>query len=60
MFSLGRIRFRLKAVSFGLNLAPRIFTKLANAAVKILRLQRIQMVAYLGIDSFGQFQEALL
>ncbi|XP_068213953.1 uncharacterized protein [Palaemon carinicauda] len=32
---------------FGLNIATRIFTKLANAVIHQLRLQRIQVVAYL-------------
>ena len=39
-FALGRRRFRFKAMPFGLNIAPRIFTKLANCIVKISAPER--------------------
>ncbi|XP_068240223.1 uncharacterized protein [Palaemon carinicauda] len=32
---------------FGLNIAPRVFTKLANAFIHQIRLKGIQVVAYL-------------
>ena len=46
-FSLGRKRYRFRAMPFGLNVAPRIFTKLASSVVRILRMRGIQIVAYL-------------
>ncbi|MEL7079416.1 MAG: reverse transcriptase domain-containing protein [Cyanobacteria bacterium J06582_2] len=46
-FALGRKRYRFKVLPFGLSIAPRIFTKLVSAALCHLRLQGIQIVAYL-------------
>ena len=46
-FSVGRKCYRFKAMPFGLNVAPRIFTKLASSVVRILRMRGIQVIAYL-------------
>ena len=36
-----------KAMLFGLNIAPQIFTSLINCVIKVLHLQGVQAVAYL-------------
>ncbi|MEL7521173.1 MAG: reverse transcriptase domain-containing protein, partial [Cyanobacteria bacterium J06553_1] len=46
-FALGRKRYRFRVLPFGLSIAPRVFTKLMNAALIQLRLKGIQIVAYL-------------
>ena len=39
--------YHCKAIPFGLNIAPRIFTKIMSAAINQLRLRGISVVAYL-------------
>ncbi|XP_064096545.1 uncharacterized protein LOC135208375 [Macrobrachium nipponense] len=46
-FKLGKEAFSFKVMPFGLNIAPRIFTKLAESVVQELRSQGIMVVAYL-------------
>ncbi|MEL7196639.1 MAG: reverse transcriptase domain-containing protein, partial [Bacteroidota bacterium] len=46
-FSLDNITYRFKAMPFGLNIAPRVFTKLGNIVVQFLRQKGIPVVAYL-------------
>ena len=46
-FSLGRKAYRFRAMPFGLNIAPRTFTKLVNVIVSVLRTRGVLMVAYL-------------
>ncbi|MEL7079583.1 MAG: reverse transcriptase domain-containing protein, partial [Cyanobacteria bacterium J06582_2] len=43
----GRKAFRFKVLPFGLNIAPRIFTKLGNCVVKLLRSKGVSVIAYL-------------
>ena len=40
-FKLGRKAYVFKAVPFGLNIAPRIFTKLSETVVELLRQKRL-------------------
>ena len=46
-FRLGTQAYAFKAMPFGLNIAPRIFTKLADSIVQVLRSQQILVAAYL-------------
>ena len=46
-FSLGRRKYRFRAMPFGLNIAPRIFTKLSKAILRELRLKNINVPVYL-------------
>ena len=46
-FRLMKKAYAFKAMPFGLNIAPRIFTKLADSVVQQLRIQGIQVAAYL-------------
>lgn len=46
-FRLGKKAYSFKAMPFGLNIAPKIFTKLGKAVVQHLRSQGIMIVAYL-------------
>ncbi|MGL5405732.1 MAG: reverse transcriptase domain-containing protein, partial [Propionibacteriaceae bacterium] len=46
-FKIGDQTFSFKVVPFGLNVAPRVFTKLAEVVVQQLRAQGIMVVAYL-------------
>ena len=39
--------YKFKAMPFGLNIAPRIFTKLMDQAVSQLRLKGVNILAYL-------------
>ena len=46
-FSVERTTYRFKAMPFGLNIAPRIFTKIVGVLIRQLRLAGIQVFAYL-------------
>ena len=46
-FALGRKVYAFRTMPFGLNIAPRIFTKLAEAILQFLRKQGFQVAAYL-------------
>ena len=46
-FTVERKTFRFKAMPFGLNIAPRIFTKIVGVIIRHLRLAGIQVFAYL-------------
>ncbi|XP_064111508.1 uncharacterized protein LOC135219001 [Macrobrachium nipponense] len=46
-FKLGKEAYSFKVMPFGLYIAPRVFTKLAEAVVQELRSQGILVVAYL-------------
>lgn len=46
-FRLQKKKYIFRTMPFGLNIAPRIFTKLADAVVQLLRLKCIQLLAYL-------------
>ena len=46
-FSLGGRKYRFRAMPFGLNVAPRIFTKMTKPILKELRLQAINVLVYL-------------
>ena len=46
-FKLGNQKFAFKALPFGLNIAPRIFTKLTDVVVHFLRQKGILVAAYL-------------
>ena len=46
-FKLGRKGYQFKAMPFGLNIAPRIFTKLTESVVQQLRKKGLQVLAYL-------------
>ncbi|XP_068243795.1 uncharacterized protein [Palaemon carinicauda] len=46
-FRLQKTMYVFKAMPFGLNIAPRIFTKLPDTVVQQLRLEGIQIAAYL-------------
>ncbi|XP_068241091.1 uncharacterized protein [Palaemon carinicauda] len=46
-FRLQKTKFVFKAMPFGLHIAPRIFTKLADTIVQQLRSKGVQVVAYL-------------
>ena len=46
-FRLGKKKYRFRCLPFGLNIAPRIFTKLGKAVLKELRLKGIRVLAYL-------------
>ena len=46
-FSLGNQAYTFRAMPFGLNIAPRIFTKMADAVVQVLHSQGILVAAYL-------------
>ena len=46
-FQLGDQIYKFKAMPFGLNIAPRIFTKLMDQAIAQLRLQGVSILAYL-------------
>ena len=46
-FALGHKAYAFRAMPFGLNIAPRIFTKLVKAVVGQLRSKGIQIAAYL-------------
>ena len=46
-FSLGDKKYAFQVMPFGLNIAPKVFTKLAATVVKELRKRGIQVAAYL-------------
>ena len=46
-FTVERVTYRFKAMPFGLNIAPRIFTKLVGVIIRHLRLVGIRVFAYL-------------
>ena len=46
-FRLGNQAYTFKAMPFGLNIAPRVFTKLADSVVQELRRRGILVAAYL-------------
>ena len=46
-FRLGRVPYRFKVMPFGLNIAPRVFTKLVRVILRKLRSEGIVMWAYL-------------
>ena len=46
-FRIGKQRFQFRALPFGLNIAPRVFTKLCKAVLKELRLKGIPVLVYL-------------
>ena len=46
-FRLGTQKYRFKALPFGLNIAPRVFTRLTNVVVARLREKGVWAVAYL-------------
>ena len=46
-FKLGKQKYAFRAMPFGLNIAPRVFTKLAEAIIQVLRDQNILVAAYL-------------
>ena len=46
-FRLGRRAYSFRAMPFGLNIAPRIFTKLGAKVIQQLRSQGVLVVAYL-------------
>ena len=46
-FRLGVMVYAFRAMPFGLNIAPRFFTNLANVIITDLRSQGILVVAYL-------------
>ena len=46
-FSLGGRKYRFRAMPFGLNIAPRIFTKLTKPILKELRMRAINVLVYL-------------
>jgi hypothetical protein len=46
-FSLDGTTYRFKALPFGLNIAPRIFTKVLKEVLALLHLEGIQIIAYL-------------
>ena len=43
----GNQAYTFRAMPFGLNIAPRIFTKLGEVVVQLLRRQGVQVAAYL-------------
>lgn len=43
----GGIRYQFKALPFGLNIAPQVFTRVVKAALLPMREQGIKMIAYL-------------
>ena len=45
--SIGNQVYRFVAMPFGLNIAPRIFTKITNVLITILRKRGISIAAYL-------------
>ena len=52
-FRLGRKSYRFKVMPFGLNIAPRVFTKLTKVIIKELRLAGILIWAYLDDVDLG-------
>ena len=46
-FRIGEVKYQFRAMPFGLNIAPRVFTKLCRTILKQLRLQGIQVLVYL-------------
>ena len=46
-FKLGNQAYTFRAFPFGLNTATRLFTKLADTVVQLLRRQGVQVAAYL-------------
>jgi hypothetical protein len=46
-FTLDRVTYRFKSMPFGLNIAPRVFTKILKEILSILRLDGVQIIAYL-------------
>ena len=46
-FRLNRQAYVFKTMPFGLNVAPRVFTKLTDSVIQILRRRGIQVMAYL-------------
>ena len=46
-FCVGQTQYSFKVVPFGLNIAPRVFTKLVNIIITTLRQQGVNVVAYL-------------
>ena len=46
-FKLGEESYRFKVMPFGLNIAPRMFTKLVNVVIKCLRQKNVLVVNYL-------------
>ncbi|XP_068245248.1 uncharacterized protein [Palaemon carinicauda] len=48
-FRLQKRKYAFRAMPFGVNIAPRIFTKLADEVVQQLHLESVQVMAYLDI-----------
>ena len=46
-FRLGRRKFKFVAMPFGLNIAPRIFTKLTRPIIEELRQKGVRVIVYL-------------
>ena len=46
-FALGKRKFCFRAMPFGLNVAPRIFTKMTKPILKELRLRNVNVMVYL-------------
>ena len=46
-FRLGKQAYAFRAMPFGLNIAPRIFTKLTDSIIQVLRSWQILVAAYL-------------
>ena len=46
-FSLGGIKYCFKALPFGLNIAPRIFTKISKAILKEVRRRGVLALVYI-------------
>ena len=46
-FALGRKVYAFRTMPFGLNIAPRVFTKLTETVLQLLRKQGVQVAAYL-------------
>ena len=46
-FAIGGTKYRFRAMPFGLNVAPRIFTKICRPILKELRQRGINLVVYL-------------
>ena len=46
-FMLGRRAYAFRTMPFGLNIAPRVFMKLTDAVIQVLRQRGLQVAAYL-------------
>ena len=60
-FQVGDKIFKFQAMPFGLNIAPRIFTKLMDQAISQLRIGGVKILAYLDdLLIWSDTQEALM